>query len=161
MRVALCGYFFLFSRSLSLCACMCVRASVCASPCKYHPLCVGTRHRWSGARAPCGHRIPISVCLPALCVRLGGSESVTLLVHVSVRMCVVGVSTYMSFTSWALTLHPYVCINLHPCWGNAPCSVLIHINLWLTWNWLQLSAGHVCACAHVCVCVSVCSLVCI
>lgn len=62
---------FLF---FSVCMCVCVFVGG-GSPCKYHPLCAGTHHRWSGARAPCGHRIPISGCLHALC-ETGSSESV-------------------------------------------------------------------------------------
>lgn len=75
-------YFFIFF------ACMCVEGG--RSLCKYHPLCVGTRHRWSWARAPCGHRIPISVCVCALCEtkrpRLSVSLSMSLSIVSSLRL---------------------------------------------------------------------------
>ena len=131
---------------------LCVLVCVCVwkgggSPCKYHPLCVGTRHRWSGARAPCGHRIPISVCLRAL----WGTERVT---PVCVWMHVIAM--YVSFTVCTgvfLRMCLTVCLLQNVC--LSVCVVCVWTVRSVTWvDMCVCNSLHIRA---VCVCVCVCA----
>lgn len=135
------------------------------SPCKYHPLCVGTRRRWSGARAPCGHRIPISVYL--FCVRLGGTESVTL---VCVCVCVNSLhSRCLYVCAFAAYYSVYSCVSsvekLAVCEGAVHARVCNSLNICLLYVCVRSVDGSsvcvfvqtfACKLAAVCVCLCMC-----
>ena len=142
-----CGPLWVFlSFFFCVCWCVCVWKGG-GSPCKYHPLCVGTRHRWSGARAPCGHRIPISVCLRAL----WGTERVT---PVCVWMHVIAM--YVSFTVCTgvfLRMCLTVCLLQNVC--LSVCVVCVWTVRSVTWvDMCVCNSLHIRA---VCVCVCVCA----
>lgn len=160
--------FFFFFKFVCVCDCGRKGSSGGGSPCKYHPLCVGTCRRWSGARAPCGHRIPISVYL--FCVRLGGTESVTL---VCVCVCVNSLhSRCLYVCAFAAYYSVYSCVSsvekLAVCEGAVHARVCNSLNICLLYVCVRsfmsvlMEAVFVCLCRHLhvsllqCVCVCAC-----
>lgn len=123
--------FFFFS----FCVCVCVCVALGASSWKYHLLCVGTSHRWSGARAPCGQRIPISVYLHAF---LRNRECNS---WVCVRVCVSLLWYFMHLQVLNLSLYTAFKISTHSC-------IVFHA----VWVGLPIHLECLRLCTHVCVC---------